>query len=381
MKRTRVAAILCGLTVLFSCDRNPTPPALEPLQFEAVATGSSHTCALAAGEAYCWGRGGLGALGIDTLRSATVPTHVTTGGFRYQTLGAYDDRTCAVTAASELYCWGAGEHGELGNGQNLDRPTPTLVPGRLAFSSVAPGGDHTCALTTTNDVFCWGMGDHGQLGNGSLANLSLPGARAGTTDKYRTVSAGASHTCALTTEGVVSCWGVNNDGQLGNATTVTLSLPQPIASDLRFTAVSTGFRHTCAVSTGRTIYCWGLGSNGQLGNGTLTTRLSATAVSSDLSFVSVAAGGQHTCALTDDGRAFCWGSNSDGQLGTGTAGAVQPVPAAVVSTVRFKQLSAGEFHTCGVTTTTQIHCWGYGGFGQLGTGTTLNQSAPTRVAR
>lgn len=381
MNRTRFCAMLFGLAGVLSCETPLSPPVPEPLLYEAVAAGTSHTCALVAGQPYCWGRGGVGTPGIDTLHSLSVPTQVAAAGSSYTTISAYGDRTCALSASAQLYCWGAGEDGALGNGQNIEKLTPTLVPGSLAFSSVAPGGDHTCAQTPSGDVFCWGRGDHGQLGTGALTNTPLPGTRVGYDHKYRMISSGASHTCGVTTDGVLRCWGVNNKGQLGNATTVTLSQPELVNSELRFTAISAGSEHSCALSTAKTIYCWGAGINGQLGNGTLGIQLSPVPVAGNLAFVSVTAGGQHTCALTEDGRALCWGSNSDGQVGTGVFGGVQPDPAEVAGNLRFRQLSAGESHTCGVTTTGQIACWGYGGFGQIGNGFTLNQATPTRVAR
>jgi alpha-tubulin suppressor-like RCC1 family protein len=170
-----------------------------------------------------------------------------------------------------------------------------------------------------------------------------------------------------------------NVGQLGDGTTTDRSLPVLVAGGVSFAAVSTGFRHTCAVTDAGAAYCWGLNSSaGQLGDGTETDRSSPVLVAGGLEVAAVSAGDFHTCGVTAAGAAYCWGANGDGQLGDGTTTS-RSTPVRVVGDVSFATMSAGGFHTCGATAAGAAYCWG-GNVGQLGDGTTTSQSGPVRVA-
>ena len=102
------------------------------------------------------------------------------------------------------------------------------------------------------------------------------------------------------------------------------------------------------------------------------------AVSGGLSFDRVSAGDYHACAETTGNRAYCWGSgNSAGSLGDGTLNN-HLAPVAVVGGLFFSQVSAGGAHSCGKTSEGRAYCWGAGGFGRLGNGSTANSSIRCR---
>lgn len=105
----------------------------------------------------------------------------------------------------------------------------------------------------------------------------------------------------------------------------------------------------------------------------------ATTAAVALVFRFVSAGDGHTCGVTTDDRAFCWGNNHLGQLGDGTQ-LPHSFPTAVLGGLRFRNVSVGTYHSCGVTTANRAYCWGYGGFGQVGDGTTNSVSHPVAVA-
>jgi alpha-tubulin suppressor-like RCC1 family protein len=195
------------------------------------------------------------------------------------------------------------------------------------------------------------------------------------------VSAGYSHTCGVTVDSLAYCWGYNFFGQLGDGTQIDRLTPVRVAGFLRFRGVSAGTSHTCGITISNRAYCWGAGYTGALGDGSLAnTRLKPVAVAGSHHFRQVAAGNSHTCAVTLDDRAYCWGSNSFGPLGDGTEETrLKPVP--VLGGLKFRQLDTGLGHTCGVTLTNSAWCWGNNSSGELGRGPPRDEShTPVRVA-
>jgi alpha-tubulin suppressor-like RCC1 family protein len=184
------------------------------------------------------------------------------------------------------------------------------------------------------------------------------------------VNAGEIHNCAVTPDNRAYCWGYNADGQLGNGTTSFERLsPTPVAGGLSFRQISAGYYHSCGVTTDNRAYCWGRGGN--LGDGTAMSRARPVPVAGGLRFRQVSAGWEHTCGVTTDDRVYCWGDNVFGQLGNGTTGEIGYPglsPVAVMGTLRFRGVSVGVFHSCGVTNTDRAYCWGGDQWGQIGDG-------------
>src|SRR5439155_189354 len=157
------------------------------------------------------------------------------------------------------------------------------------------------------------------------------------------------------------------------------------AFDIRlvFARVSAGRSHACGVTSAGAAYCWGGNGYGQLGNGTTNVygEGSPVLVLGGLSFATLSAGDVHTCGLTTGGAAYCWGDNSAGQLGTGTTMSSSS-PVLVSGGLTFATVSTGNLHTCGVTSAgagRQAYCWGSNIDGQLGDGTTTQRTSPVVV--
>jgi alpha-tubulin suppressor-like RCC1 family protein len=194
------------------------------------------------------------------------------------------------------------------------------------------------------------------------------------------LTAGRSHTCALTGDGTAYCWGANASGQLGTGTQLNALTPTRVSGLLTFAAISGGDAHTCAITAGGEAYCWGNNDQGRLGIG--TTALVSTVpqpVVGSLAFGAISAGEAHSCGITTNGDAYCWGSNDSGRLGIGTTDAQSLVPVAVTGGLRFRSIDVGD-HSCGVTTANAVYCWGPGASGRLGNGSTANQVAPALIA-
>lgn len=196
------------------------------------------------------------------------------------------------------------------------------------------------------------------------------------------ISLGDSYSCALTTAGGVKCWGLNNFGQLGDGTFSNRTTPVQVSGLTSGVAsISASRGHTCALTTGGGVKCWGSNSYGRLGDGTTATRNTPTDVPGLTSGVaSVTAGNYHTCAITTGGSAKCWGFNANGQLGDGTT-TDRLTPTQVSGlTSGVKSIGPGGEHTCAALNSGSVKCWGSNGHGQLGDGTLVNKSLPVDVS-
>lgn len=334
-------------------------PTLIPgdLRFRLVSGGRYHACGLTlAGIGQCWGNNADGRLGDgNSPESSTSPQPVIGPSLRsfptFQAIQAGRLHSCGIDLSQHAWCWGYNGEGELGRegfapGQFSD--LADTVRFEVAVKAIATGGLHTCAVSTAGEGFCWGYNVAGQLGNGTTATTGTPAAVAGG--------------LAFRTDPAVIFPSPSPDFPLP---------PGPF--------LAAGHDHTCAIATDTETYCWGLNQDGQLGDNTRTTRTAPTAVSGAQVFVAITAGLEHTCALDANGVAFCWGDNSHGQLGDGSI-ADRLVPTAVSGGVVFAYLKAGDISTCGVTSEGVAYCWGDNEYGQLGNGTTTASSVPVEVA-
>ena len=198
------------------------------LRAAAVTAGGGHTCAIdVTGQPWCWGRNDSGQLGIGAGANQPTPAPVSLpGNAPVRSLSAGGAHTCAVDQAGGVWCWGADDRGQLGRGTagaNVDLGAPAAVALPAPASSVSAGGAHSCASLGDASVWCWGANDSGQLGDGTTVDRPTPVRAAGAGG---TVSAGALHTCASGPDHTISCWGADTSGQLGDAVTLTISAPE-----------------------------------------------------------------------------------------------------------------------------------------------------------
>ena len=270
--------------------------------FTSVSTGGfNHTCSIDShGKPYCWGEGTYGALGRGSTASSSVPVAVDMSGVlsgkTIKQIAVGDWHTCAVASDGKAYCWGYGvTHAELGNGTMSQANSPVAVATNGVLSGktvkrIAAGFDHNCAIASDDKVYCWGDNGNGQLGNGSTTQSNVPvavsttGALAGKTIKR--IATGSDHTCAVTTDNQVYCWGRNSNGELGNGSTadsnvpVAVSMPGTLAGKA-IKRLSGGSYRTCAIAYDNQVYCWGNNDHGQFGNNSTTSSRTPVATSSN----------------------------------------------------------------------------------------------------
>lgn len=308
----------------------PTPtPIADIAGAVAIATTKNHTCALMEdGTITCWGDNSSGQLGngrsgsnrdAESENTATPVTVIDIDEATAITTGW--DHTCALMKDSTISCWGNNSFGQLGDGTNRSTSVPVRDADITDAIAITAGWDHTCALKRDGSIYCWGDNLDGQLGNGTTSGSSVPTRVADITDATA-ISANRNHTCALLQNGNIYCWGSNSHGQLGSQRTDLTGSPTPlqVADITDATAVSAGGSHTCAIHEDDTASCWGNNDDGQLGNDKTNRSSSPLQISpvqvTDLSdAIAITAGGSHTCTLRQTSTITCWGNNENEQLG------------------------------------------------------------------
>ncbi|MGB2695843.1 MAG: flexitail domain-containing putative surface protein [Dehalococcoidia bacterium] len=354
-----------------------------------VAAGGAHTCAVKIDASLqCWGYNGHGQLGDGTLANHPTPEDVLGLGSGVTTVAAGGTHTCAITMAAGLKCWGEN-YGRLGNGTTtMNSSIPVDVVGLgSGVAAIALGGYHTCALTTTGAAKCWGSNEYGQVGDGTsgIGNnvRSTPMDVVGLDSDIAALTAGFLHTCALTADGGVKCWGRNDSGQLGDGSMTDSNVPVDVlglASGV--VAISAGGYYTCALTTAGGVTCWGNNQYGQLGNGTMTSSALPVDVAGLQGDVTAVSGAYyfHACALTTDGDVMCWGRNHFGQLGNDTyADSSTPVSVVGLGSDDVVSLVGGGHQNCVLLTSSSVRCWGSNTAGELGDGSTTSRSSPVTV--
>jgi len=361
-----------------------TPVAVKGLNsgVTSLSAGFRHTCALTGAGAKCWGDNRYGQLGDGTTSDSDTPVTVLGLGSS-TTVALGEEHTCVLTSAGGVKCWGWNYSGQIGDGTTTALyKIPVDVNGlERDVVAITAGSLHTCALTVNGNVKCWGVNYSGQLGNGTGLNESTPVAVSGLDKGVISLTAGGSLTCALMETSSAKCWGSNDYGQLGDGTNLNRSTPVNVVElDSGVSAITVAHSHSCALTKAGNVKCWGANYTGQLGDGTTENKLTpVNVVGLDNGVAAITVGNDHTCALTMGGGVKCWGANYTGQLGDGTT-ENKLTPVNVVGLDNgVAALTAGLQHTCALLTSGSVKCWGANYSGQLGDGTTENRLTPVEV--
>ena len=225
-------------------------------------------------------------------------------------------------------------------------------------STISSGPYHTCAVLDDGNVSCWGSGATGQLGSGSSdKTVPTPVPSLGLARSATTITAGEYNSCALLDNGSVACWGGTNG--------YSPNIINNLTNNGNVSSIFAGNLHTCALMDSGDISCWGRGNQGQLGRGLWNNNYTpglTIQLPGNRSAVAITAGYEHTCAILDNGSVACWGAGGDGQLGTGSSSSVN-VPTLTKSLGQGRTavaISAGRSHTCVILDNGSTSCWGYG---------------------
>ena len=326
---------------------------------------------------------------------------------------------CVLFADGRFKCWGNNSYGELGLGDSNHRgdgpgemgdnlPAVSIGTGRTVVG-LASGEVHNVVLLDNGHLKVWGSASANSYGDsvtrgdnpGEMGD-NLPEVDLGTGLVAKAIGAGEYHTCAISTEDKIKCWGNNNYGKLGQGTILGIgvnpgelgeALPAiDLGTNESIVLFTAGYDHNCVVFAGGSMKCWGRSVFGELGLGDTNNRgdgpnemgvnLPTVNLGTGKTPVAISAGYNHTCAILNDGSLKCWGSNASGQLGLGDTNnrGDQPnemgdnLPAVDLGTGKVAiAVSAGQLHTCAVLNDGTVKCWGSNKYGNLGLGDTQNR--------
>ena len=395
----------------------------------ALETSGQHSCALHKdGTISCWGRESYGALGADREEGEYSLSPRQVKNIDDATaIAAGDNYTCALRQGGAIFCWGRNRYGQLGTGQTYNEFEYSLMPVRVGdFSdsaspaisaaepeppsppsttspaisaaesapnlatSIAASYSHSCAVSEDKKVFCWGSNENGKLGIGKskydLEYSAVPLEVAGIADAAA-VATGENHTCALHESGTVSCWGRNTSDQLGSLDSWRSTVPVQIDDIKDAVWIAAGEGHTCAVHLDGTISCWGYSRKGALGNRHAYedenfSTPTPVRVEGITDATAVTASSAYTCALHRAGTISCWGNNSYGQLGSGETSEEleeSAVPVQVAGITDAIAIASNQWHSCALRENGTIACWGDNDSGLLGSGHTREELEESAV--
>ncbi len=357
-----LSACVAAAPLLGACRKKP--PAVTPAH---LAVGREHACvAMQSGALYCWGAGDRAQLGDAKSvpgRSVALPVRAEAAEALAPTsasLHAGGPRTCSISPAGKLACWGG------------ERVPSEATEGVV---DVAVAEHHACIVGGGGRVVCWGTSARGGLGGEAPSPAGLVVVPVG---PAHAVAVARERSCALLNDGSVACWGDNTAGALGDGTTEDRPRPVRVALLRGITQLALGGGHACAVDADGHVRCWGRNDHGQLGDGTTFPRSSPVEVRGLEHVKSVALGESFSCALDIDGAVHCWGANGAHQLVDGTS-QDRSEPHMIPGLFDVLELGAGEAFGCAMLRDQTVRCWGQNTVGQAGDGTRDERPVPAVV--
>ena len=298
--------------------------------------------------------------------------------------------TVSIDNTGKVYAWGINTNGQLGNGNNTQKTTPTLVnTGAIVnkvIVSIACGAYHAIAIDNTGSLYGWGYNGSGQLGDGTNVDKNTPilintGAIANKV--IVSIACGYYYTIALDNTGKLYAWGYNFLGQLGDGTSgagvdknVPILINTGAIANKVIVSIAAGYNHTAAIDNTGNVYTWGTNGSGQLGNGNTTQQNTPILINNSAILnkviLSIVCARDHTIALDNTGKVYAWGANGSGQLGTGNT-TLQKNPVLIntgaIANKVIAYIVCGSNHTVVLDNTGNLYAWGANGGGQLGDGT------------
>jgi alpha-tubulin suppressor-like RCC1 family protein len=329
-----------------------------------------------------WGINSNGNVGDGTGLTTARPTPVDLAG-GFTDIISFEGgltHTLGLRSNGTVVSWGANGTNQLGRPATtqLQQGTPTLIAGLTGVVAIGGGRTHSFAILAGGTVEAWGVDNSGQLGDGTAGGTresrdTVKTDAGGTTPLTNViaVSGGFNHSIALRSDGTVWTWGGDGNGQLGDgAGDSSRAYAQQVPGLANVIAIDAGESHCLVLLSDGTLRAWGLNSDGQIGDATVIPRSSP--VQPNITGVTqIAAGYFHNAALKADGSVFTWGDDTTGQLGSGASGADVLAPTQINTITQVTDIkSTMGFDTYARRRDGAIFAWGVNFSGEVGNGTT-----------
>jgi len=334
-------------------------------------------------ELYIWGDGANGRLGDGTVVFYSSPIQISsTGGTTFSTVELGGASTKALKSDGTLWAWGNNDEGALGDGTVIHRSSPVQISSDTDWQYLGIGGGHNLVIKTDGSLWSFGAAYFGGLGNRGHSEHNSSPTQVGALTDWAYVSAGASYSLAVKTDGTLWSWGLNNYGQLGQNlfTGTNRSSPVQVGALTNWAVVAGGYESGYAIKTDGTLWAWGRELYGGLGNniGTSTAKSSPIQVGALTDWSAIEGSNNRAIALKTDGTIWAWGRNNLGQLGqNNTIDKSSPVQIGALTS--WTAVGCGQNSLYALKSDGTLWVWGYNLDGQLGLGDTITYSSPVQL--
>jgi alpha-tubulin suppressor-like RCC1 family protein len=332
-------------------------------------------------DVYAWGCGGDGQLGDNTVVAKSSPVSVVGGFTDWKDISA-GYQSLAVRTNGTLWAWGCNTFGQLGDNTTVSKSSPVSVVGGFTdWSNISTGTNKSTGLRQNGTLWSWGAGSSGGLGDGTIVSQSSPVSVLNGFTNWCDVSVGTNHSNAIRTDGTLWGWGFNNCGQIGDGTVTTRSSPVSVIGGFtNWCQVSASDSFSIAVRQSGTAWAWGCNNTGQLGDNTVVSKSSPVSVVGGFTdWCQVSAGGSNSVGVRQNGTAWSWGNGATGRLGNNNTVCRSSPVSVVGGFTDWCQVSSGLNHSLAIRTNGSAWAWGVGTSGKLGDNTVVSRSSPVSI--
>lgn len=336
-------------------------------KWKKVDIGSLGGCGISLDdELFCWGERQYSVVDPES-ETVDIPNKI--GNEKWLDVSIFNYthslQTCAVRSDSTLFCWG---------GSLLFYGRDEMLEFGKDWKTVTTGENDICGIKSDGYAHCFGYSTNGKFWNGG-SDYSKEAVKIDS-NKWKNLSSGNGYKCGIKDNNTLHCWGLNDFGQIGNGEIGNKNAPSQI-DDNKWDDISAGWRYTCGIKD-KKLYCWGWNYAGQLGDGTEIRRQNPVKISGeDWGKVSTFSGG--TCAINENNKLYCWGTRKNYYSLLEESEPENSFELEKVDDDEWKQVTKGQWYTCGIKTDNHIYCWGYNNYGQLGYENTDETDTPHKL--
>ena len=347
-----------------------------------ISAGSKHTLHTGSKSVWGWGNNDNGQLGDNTTTSRLAPVSVLGAKKTFCDISTVYQHSIAIDKNGQVWGWGYNGYGQLGDNSATNRCTPVSILGaKKTFCNITTGYLHSMAIDKNGQVWGWGRNGYGILGNNETASRRTPVSILGTKKTFCRISGGQYHTSGIDKNGMVWGWGYNGYGQLGDNTTTSRRTPISIVGVKKtFCQISSGYTHVSAIDKNGQVWGWGRNENGQLGNNSTISKLTPISIlGAKKTFCQIAGNYYNTLCIDKNGLVWGWGNNSDSQLGDNST-TYHLTPISILGAKKtFCRIASGFAHTIAIDRYGRVWGWGTNVSGQVGDKTVPSKYTPVSI--